>query len=720
MEEINAEVAEAFEAILQDEAEGIEASFGAGQDEQVMDETELVAILNDEETDAVGYYNSDIATEQEVALDYYYGEPFGDEVEGRSSVVSRDVAEVIDWTIPDLARVFTSGNNIVDFEPNRPGDEEFIEEAAAALNYSFFAENNGFILFHDFVKDGLLQKIGVLRVDWQPPRRKAPEILTGLPSVALQGLMETPNAEILEVSQEQVEPSEAYPDGMMFDVKVVSMEPHGRLVFDNIPPEEFLVARRSRNANDLSYVAQRTRKTKSWLVQEFPDRRDEIEGLAKSEDEELDTRTTTRFRDEDFEADYSSQPADESMQEVLFLDEYVRVDFDGDGIAELRHVQRVDNTIFLNEEVGDHPFGVWCPVRMPHKLIGLSQADQVMDIQRINSVLWRSALDSTYLNVNPRLGINQGKVNLDDLLTVRAGSVVRVDGPPGESIQPIQTPDLSASAMQMMEFTDQRREARTGITRHAQGLDPDAINHTFGGIRALQEASNGRKELIARLLAHGLEMLFGKALKLLIRHQEGPREVFKDGAWKAVDPAKWNEDLRPIVHVGLGTGSRETQLAFLNMLAQKQELIFTQAGAANPLVTPQEYYNLMEEMTEVMGYRSADKFFKNPGQQQPQQEQAPNPKMLEVQVKSEEAKAKMELEKYKVESKQKLDEWKAQQELMLSKWKAEQELALAERKMNLEAELAGQEMGADLVMGKHKIDTDTEIKSSVRMGGKVG
>ena len=216
-------------------------------------------------------------------------------------------------------------------------------------------------------------------------------------------------------------------------------------------------------------------------------------------------------------------------------------------------------------------------------------------------------------------------------------------------------------------------------------------------------------------------MLFSKALKLVINHQEGPREIFKEGSWKSVDPSQWNEDLRPIVHVGLGTGSRETQLAFLNMLAQKQELIFTQGGAQNPLVTPQEYYHVMEEMTEVMGYRSAEKFFKDPSRnQQPEQQQPPDPKLLEVQAKAEEAKAKLQLEQFKAESKQRLDEWKAQQELELAKWKAEAELALAEQKMRIETELAGQEMGAELVMGKHKIDADAEIKSNIRMGGKVG
>lgn len=690
-----------------------------------MSEAELLGILEAEVDDATGYYDSDIAHEQEEALKYYYGRPFGDEVEGRSTVVSRDVAETIDWIMPDLMRIFTQGDDAVAYEPVTVADEQYAKQATDYANYVFYSDNPGYQILHDFAFDGLLQKLGVIRVDWQEPVFGPKETYTGLSIVQMQALDAATDVEIVEAEQEPAADLMSYPDGFQYSATIRRRPETGRVKVCAVPPEEFLIARQSTNVDDARYVAHMTRKTISELVEMFPDRKDEIEALPTADhDDALDTRTYERFKDESYQTRYGPSDKSGANREVIFMDEYIRVDFDGDGFSELRNVKRVGDTIFENEEVSYSPFAAWCPIRVAHKLYGLSLADQTMDIQRIRSVLFRAALDSTYLSVAPRVVINDGQVNLDDLLSVKPGGAVRVKGNPAEHIKPLTVQNQSGEALQMLEYADQEREGRTGVTRNSQGLDPDSLNKTATGIQLMQNAAGSRKELIARQMAFGVETLFRKILKTLVAHQDAPRSIQIGGQWVEVDPRSWNADMRVVVHVGLGTGSREAQLSYLNVLKQTQEQILLQLGPVNPICGLPQYYNTLARMVEAAGFRSPDAFFTDPSDPenaQRQPEPQPDPKVIEAQQ-------KLELEREKSQADLALKAQQMQAEFLLKQWQMAIEKGLKEEQMMIEAQLKrfGIELQAEVkavgaVMGAAaKMNTSGKIGSNVQFGGEVG
>ena len=689
-----------------------------------MSEDELLGILDAEVDDAVGYYDSDIAHEQEEALKYYFGRPFGDEVDGRSAVVSRDVAETVDWLMPDLMRIFIQGDDAVEYEPETPEDEIYAKQATLYANYVFYSDNPGQQILHDFAFDGLVQKLGVLRVDWAEPVFGPKETYTGLSVVQVQQISMQPGVEIVEAESEPAEDVQSYPDGMKYAVTIRKKPETGRIAVAAVPPEEFLVSRQSVNVDAARYVAHRTRKTVSELVEMYPDRKDEIDALPTGDqDDTLDTREYERFKDEAYQTRDGPNLRNTATREVIFLDEYVRVDYDGDGFAELRNVKRVGDVVFENEEVSYNPFAAWCPIRVAHKLYGLSLADQTMDIQRIKSVLFRAALDSTYLSVNPRTLVNDGQVNLDDLLNVQAGGVVRVKGNPAEHVHPLTVQNQSAEALAMLEYTDQEREGRTGVTRNAQGLDPDSLNKTATGIQLMQNAASARKELISRQMAMGVETLFRKILKTLVAHQDAPRTVNLGGQWVEVDPRSWNADMRVVVHVGLGSGSREAQLSYLNVIKQTQEQILLTLGPQNPIVGLPQYFNTLSRMVEAAGFRSPEAFFTDPADPenaQKQPEQQPDPKMIEVEQ-------KMQLEREKSQADLQLEAQKMQAEFLMKQWQMAAEYGLKERQMALEAQLEryGIEVDAEVKAfaakenARAKADT-ARVGSSVRFGGQVG
>jgi hypothetical protein len=659
------------------------------------DDAKLLAVLTQEETDSVGYYTSEIADQQEQALKYYRGDQFGDEVEGRSTVVSRDVAEVIDWQIPDLLRVFMGGKEAVRFEPQNPDDEAAAEQATDYVNHIFWNENDGFQIMHDWFKDALLQKVGVVKVFWDETDEVSEEIYEGQPGIALQQLEADPEVEILEYEEAPVAPQPGYEDGLAYTVKVRRTRTKGKVCLEGIAPEEFLISKRAVTVDGARYKAHRTRKTRSELI-EMGFSKKVVEELS-SGDHALDTRETQRFDDEEWYEE-TSGGAQEATDEVIVLEEYINYDANDDGVAELIRVLRVGNDILEWDAVDDHPFASLCPNPTPHKFYGESAADKVMDIQRIKSVLQRQMLDNFYHTNNTRIAVNvDAVVEMDELLDSRPGGVVRMEGPPGEHIQPIQVGAISAQSFNMIEYLDATKEARTGITRYNQGMQADTLNKTATGINRIMDAAQGRKEMVARIFAEtGVKTMFKKILKLVIAYQDAPRIVRLRGQWVPMDPRSWNAEMDVSINVGLGTGNKDQILMHLNAVAQKQEQIIGMLGPNNPIAPLSKYANTLKKLVDNAEVGDPSEFFTQMAPDQQLPPPPPNPEVMmaqqEQQMKGQETQAKMQADSQKVQ----LNHQKAMEEIRLKR----EEVALMVGQVNQKV----QQSQADLELRHRELE----------------
>jgi len=128
-----------------------------------MSDSELAAHLSEHETRAIGYFESEIASEQAEAMERYYRRPYGDEQVGRSQYVDGTVAITVDNAIAALLKPFVSSDEVVSFEPEGPEDEEEAKQATDYINYVFHCDNPGFLILHDWFKDACLQKLGVVK-----------------------------------------------------------------------------------------------------------------------------------------------------------------------------------------------------------------------------------------------------------------------------------------------------------------------------------------------------------------------------------------------------------------------------------------------------------------------------------------------------------------------------------------------------------------------------
>jgi hypothetical protein len=616
-----------------------------------MTETEVRAALEEEIRGAVGYTSSELSNQRKTALEYYYGEPFGNEVEGRSSYVSRDVADTIEWIMPSLMRIFTGGDTIVKFEPQGPEDEKNAQQATDYVNYIFQKQNDGFLTLYTWFKDALLSKNGFVKVYWEEYDESKTESYERLTDDEMAMILQEEGIEPLEHSMETL------PDGTnLHSLKARITTKGGKCCVDPIPPEEVLVSKNPTSPLLKNrFVAHRRRVTISELkAMGFED----VDDIADSE-ADFNEEKTARFSFD--ETDVGADEKTQATREVWLAECYVKMDVDDDGIAEDRTIIMAGDKILQNEEGRTSQLVSITPIILPHKLYGMSVADLVMDLQLLKSTVFRQILDNMYLANNGRYMALDGMVNIDDLLTSRPGGIVRVKT--FDAVKPMQPPLLGAPAFNMLEYIDTIKENRTGVTRYNQGVDADSLNKTAQGINQIMSASQQRVELIARVFAEtGVKDLFYAILEAVQKHQDKAKVIRLRNEWVQMDPREWDNKFDLSVTVGLGTGSKDAQIQALMATIQFQ---ITALQGGLPIVTPENVYNTATKLLEAQNIKGADLFFTHPNQMPPPPPQQ-NPDAI-----------KLEIEKMKGEQKAALqmmkDETKNQQMMMKQDFDAAKE-----------------------------------------------
>lgn len=595
---------------------------------------ELTGAIRNEETHALGRYTGTLAKERATLMDYYLGKPFGNEEDGKSSVVSTDVCDTIESILPSLLKMFVGGDEIGEFNPASKEDEDAAKQETEYTNFVITQQNHSFTTFYSWFKDALLQKNGYVKYWWDYKDERKKERYEGLTDNEFAMLLQDGSVEPIQhhaypdpiasqMMQQMPMPGQPQQAPMLHDVVVQITNPVGYVCIEPVPPEEILVAARAKSINikDAPFVQHRTRKSISAIramgydvpetISDEDDQINNLEYLARRSPEESLFST-------------SSVVGEGVSREVLLKESWIRFDFDGDGIAELRRVLQVGATILENEETEEINICCLSPILMPHKHFGRSVGELVADIQLIKSTLLRQQLDNLYLSNSPRVGVNtmNNAVNLDDLLTSRAGGLIRVNGNPAEHLMPFSVPDVAAQSMPMMEYLQGVMENRTGITRYNQGLDSNSLNKTASGISQIMSAAMEKQLLIARCFAEtGVKDLFVSVHGLLRRHATKNQTVKLRNEWVDINPRDWRERYDMTVTVGLGTGNKQEQTQQLMMIlnAQKEAM---QIGATSP----EKIYNALVELTKNAGFKNPDKFWTNPAQAQPQPPR-PDPKI---------------------------------------------------------------------------------------------
>jgi hypothetical protein len=302
----------------------------------------------------------------------------------------------------------------------------------------------------------------------------------------------------------------------------------------------------------------------------------------------------------------------------LVTEAYVRVDRDGDGYDELLMVVMGGNEILRYsdgsmavEEIEEVPIHAWSPYLIPHRHQGEGVVGRTADIQRNRTASERSLMDNMAFTTNPRTVIGdaaRGADTISDALTYRPGGIIRAQD--ATQVVPYKLPSVIQEVLPVLEYWDQRKEERTGVTRYNQGLDAESLNKTATGVSMIKEAGLDKVEMIARNLAEtGYASLIQHIHALLRRHQDKEMEIEVAGKWIRADPRQWGERSNVRVGIALGSGSRERKQMMLDAVIQRQGMLL---AAGVPVTDRGRLYNALKDWSSSLGFQDPTRYFADP------------------------------------------------------------------------------------------------------------
>ena len=638
-----------------------------------LDDNEIIALIEGEINSSSGFQDSEISAQREKAMEYFYGEPFGNEEDGRSQVVVTDVQDTIMWMMPSLMRVFTAGDRVVRFEPEGPEDEAVAEQATKYVNHVFHKQNNGFMILYNLFLDALINKVGIVKHYWEEKEKITSEDYENLSDNEFRLLEQDENLEL----DQHTEMTKMVPVTDPMTGQMVEMEERthdavflrrsvdGKVTKENVPPEEFLINAGAKTVEDATFICHRSHKSRNDLIAMGFDP-EIVEELASSTsvDGISTSEEYTARHSYDSTDTYTAENRGDSEELVEVFESYLNLDSEEGDVSVLYKVTHAGSEVLECEPIDYKPFSTVCPIPIPHKFYGLSVAETVQDIQLIRSTLTRNLLDNMYLANNGRFQVVEGQVNIDDLLTNRPGGIVRTRSP--QALQPIQTPALQNYSFEMLEYWDNIKSGRTGVNPTTQGLPADVLKShvTTGAITGALTNAQGRIELIARIFADtGVRNIFKSVYNLIQRYENRKKIVRVQNNYFEIDPSSWREDLDVSIEVGIGYGDQDIRMNNLSTYAQLVEKVAQQTEG---IINPDNIYNLMREIADEMGIKNVDRFITPPSEEAKEpniQEQAlqaqaqalmieAQASQVEAQVKVKEAEikaAKLELERAEIE-----------------------------------------------------------------------
>lgn len=632
----------------------------------------------------------DLSKDRIRAVEYYQGKMVDTPADkGRSAMVTRDVRSTIKKVLPSLMRTILGGDEVVEFQPVGQNDEEGAAQASDYVNFVAMQECDARRHIEDALHDALLLRNGILKWWFEEKRTAKVSSHTGLPDDALAQLVNDEAVEVLE-HDEREEQTDMGPI-TVHDVKIRRIVTERNIRAAAVPRERFLIHPDAVTLEDSVLTGEKSSIRRSDLVAMGYDK-DVIWALGDAEDDDYESDVRRDFIGE----------ADETHRAnglVDYYDLFVRYDADGDGIAELHHMcfagGLTEKNLLVDEEADEVQFADVKVMSQPHQWEGIALSDDMMDIQRVKTVLLRQTLDNLYWQNRPQPIMQDGVITNPEAvfnpefglpIRVRQGADVR--GALGFNTVPF----VARDSFGMMEYLDQEATDRTGVSDASAGLAPDALqNMTAKASAMIEQAGIGQTELMVRTAAEGLRRFFRGLLRLTIKHQDVPRTVRLRGKWVQFDPRQWNAEMDCTVNTGLGAGTRERDMMVMQQVIMLQEKLLASFGPDNPFVKPDQVYNALSKMVAAAGLKTVGMYFTEPDPEEVQakmeaMKNAPSPDQIKAQAEQAKLQAQMQLEQAKIAANRDKEAAQMQADLQVKKAQAALDMQMQDKQLAWERE----------------------------------
>jgi len=588
---------------------------------QKVSDEEVTSIINDSINKSVGSFasGSDLSEQREEAINYYTQQPKGKlSPNGVSRVVTSDTMEIIDSYLAVISELMLSNQKIAKFNPANPRESVAASIASTITNDCIFTKNNGWVDLNTWIKAALLFKNAVIRWRWDEAEEFKVEEYENVTAEEVDAILMDDDVEVIEMvtSSEMV-------DGIEVDfyesLKVRRTVDTSKIALDNIPPESFMISRGATTIDDASFVGIQTETSLSDLrTQGF-----KVDAsIIESADSDRITNTEEDFNRQSVNGIWERWEDDvmgEANREVVVNECWLKIDRDGDGIAELKHFIIVGENILLEEYADSVPLASINPIEIPYAFHGLSIADATRSATEVKTAITRGMIENVYLTNYGRILADPNIVDFRALQSPEPHQIVPTIGSPVAAVQAMNPNNLSPSTFSLLEYMNNEKEMATGMTRAAQGVNEKLFDsgNSAGKIAMVEQASQKRISYVARRFAEtGFKDLCRGVYDLILENKES---VLKDYSYFNISP----KDLIPLsgltVDIDVGANSAANTQENMSILASQVMPMLYANPETKSIINPQGPFNIARQTMESMGIDNWADFIVDPATEEGQQ-----------------------------------------------------------------------------------------------------
>jgi len=567
----------------------------SGYKEQVTD-AQLVSLIDAGINNSVGDWlnSSDLTRERLKATYEFAGVPQSHLApQGVSTIVDTSTTEVVEAYTAVISELFLSNNRLARFVPydDSPGAFKAAKEASKIVNYCIFKKNKGWEILQSWIKSSLLWKNAVIRWDYVEEYDYVIEEYESIDEAKLDEILADENLEIvgeltLDTSAEMIQ---------YVDVRLRKKVDKSRVKLECIPPESFRISNDAKDIDDAAYVGIQTEMTKSDLRKYYPEWANDIDPDTWAElgvdtnwlgnspySEEIAARKEivgqTYWQGMNSEGVYSL----EANSEVTVTESWIRVDRDGDGIAELKHIITAGKHILWEEDCEMIPIASIVPIDIPHEFYGLSMADFARSSTLASTAILRGFVENTYLtNYSPKLA-DPNVVDFSALQNMKPKQIIPTNGNPAAAVQSMPPEALSTGTVPLLTHLQLIKEQATGMSKAAQGLNDTLYvsGNSEQKLSAVQSAAQKRIQHIARRFAEtGFKRLVAGIYETMRSKMKGKQSYYQDGVYGSINISELPSKMDVEILLDIGENSNSNMIQKLSKIGAEILPALNQQGS---------------------------------------------------------------------------------------------------------------------------------------------
>lgn len=568
------------------------------------DKKELAKSIKSFLGNCVGFTGDEMDASRKQAYDYYFQRPRGDEVAGRSTIVTGDLSSMVEGNLAQMVEPLVAPR-IAEFCAYDSADEEQANLESDCVHEMVFSRQNGFLEVTSAIKDAMLVRNSVVKIYVDTRTYTQRVTRTNVEPIVVAKLLEQFGATRIHKYD---------PDSKTLSATVEKTTK--KFCVESLAPENFLIVKgwHKQDLEGVPFCAERHLEPRSALVERgFSAAL--VEGLRRYSGSNGTTTSDARLP-KTMTNTIGVVVADRGQELVEWYECYMRIT-SADGSSELRVISYSDDVVLSDESADTVCYAIGVLILNPHTFVGISQHDKLKSTQDSTTALTRALMDNLNGVNKPRTAHLEGVADTDALSDGRINNSIPVD-PQGASdvraaVAAFSIPDASANILSNLQhFAKVRAEMGGAALDMATGQMQ--LNDRLGsqGLDRAYSVMEQNAAFMTRIMAQTLiRQVYLIAHSILRTQWETPIQWKRGNVWVRTNPAQWQARESIKVNLGMSLGERQRlALAYEKVMAKQEAL--AQNGMEDVLVDVSTYYKAFVDWMRVNDIPNPDGYVIDP------------------------------------------------------------------------------------------------------------